>query len=155
MLMVNLLITMDMGLAGAAIDDDVFTLRQLFVNNVQSNEYYQMLLGISVEELNAESERFREQGTFSGEVGDLVMKVCYDILQIPILVITSMPRHSYVPFIPDEMVVTSTLYVAFNAFGPGHYYGTPPTTLQEQGKVYYGLNISKKKALLEGFLGTG
>ena len=145
----------DMGLAGAAIDDDVFTLRQLFVNNVQSNEYYQMLLGISVEELNAESERFREQGTFSGEVGDLVMKVCSDILQIPILVITSMPRHSYVPFIPDEMVVTSTLYVAFNAFGPGHYDGTGPTTLQEQGKFYYGLNISKKKALLEGFLGTG
>jgi len=145
----------DMGLAGAAIDDDVFTLRQLFVNNVQSSEYYQMLLGISVEELNAESERFREQGTFSGEVGDLVMKVCSDILQIPILVITSMPRHSYVPFIPDEMVVTSTLYVAFNAFGPGHYDGTRPTTLQEQGKFYYGLNISKKKALLEGFLGTG
>ena len=145
----------DMGLAGAAIDDDVFTLRQLFVNNVQSNEYYQMLLGISVEELNAESERFREQGTFSGEVGDLVMKVCSDILQIPILVITSMPRHSYVPFIPDEMVVTSTLYVAFNAFGPGHYDGTRPMILQEQGKLYYGLNISKKKALLEGFLGTG
>ena len=145
----------DMGLAGAAIDDDVFTLRQLFVNNVQSNECYHMLLGISEEELKAETERFREQGTFSGEVGDLVMKVCSDILQIPILVITSMPRHSYVPLIPDEMVVTSTLYVAFNAFGPGHYDGTRPTTLQEKGKFYYGLNPSKKKALLEGFLGTG
>ena len=78
-----------------------------------------MLLGISVEELNAETGRFREQETFFGEVGDLVMKVCSDILQIPILVITSMPRHSYVPFIPDKMVVTST-YVAFNAFGPSH-----------------------------------
>lgn len=78
----------DMGLAGAAIDDDVFTLRQLFVNKVQSNEYYQMLLGISVEELNAETERFQEQGTFSGEVGDLVMKVCSNILEIPMLVIT-------------------------------------------------------------------
>ena len=66
-----------------------------------------------------------------------------------------MPRQSYVPFIPDEMVATSTLYVAFNAFGPGHYDGTRPTTLQEQGKFYFGLNISKKKALLEGFLGTG
>ena len=58
----------DMGLAGAVIDDDVFTLCQLFVNNVQSNEYYQTLLGISVEELNAESERFREQGTFSAKL---------------------------------------------------------------------------------------
>ena len=110
----------DMGLAGAAIDDDISTLRQSFVNNVQSDEYYQMLLGILVEELNAETERFREQGTFSGEVCDLVMKACSDILQIPILVITSMPRHSYVLFIPDEVVVTGTLYVAFNAFGPSH-----------------------------------
>ena len=145
----------DMGLAGAAINDNVFNLRQLFVNNVQSNEYYQMLPGISVEELNAETERFREQGTFSGEVSDPVMKVCSDILQIPILVTTSMPRHLYVPFIPDEMVVTSTLYVVFNVFGTGHYDETQPRTLQEQGKFYYGLNLSKKKALLEGYLGTG
>ncbi|PFX32945.1 hypothetical protein AWC38_SpisGene2234 [Stylophora pistillata] len=62
----------DLGLTGANLDDDVFNLRQLFVDNVQSNEYYQMLLGISKEELNTETERFREQGTFSGEVGDLV-----------------------------------------------------------------------------------
>ena len=125
----------DLGLTGANLDDDVFTLRQLFVDNVQSNEYYQMLLGISKEELNTETERFREQGTFSGEVGDLVMKVCSDLLQIPILVITSMPSYSYVPFIPDQVVATSTLYVAFNAFGPGHYDGTRPVK-RVQGKNY-------------------
>ena len=45
-------------LARATTDDDVFTLRQLFVDNVQSNEYYQMLLGILKEELNRETERF-------------------------------------------------------------------------------------------------
>ena len=123
----------DLGLTRANLDDDVFTLRQLFVDNVQSNEYYQMLLGISKEELNTETERFREQGTFSGEVGDLVMKVCTDLLQIPILVVTSMPSYSYVPFIPDQVVTTSTLYVAFNAFGPGHYDGTRPVT-RVQGK---------------------
>lgn len=54
----------DLGLRGANLDDDVFTLRQLFVDNVQSNEYYQMLLGISKEELNTETERFREQGSW-------------------------------------------------------------------------------------------
>lgn len=109
------------------------------MDNVQSNEYYQMLLGISKEELNTETERLREQGTFSGEVGDLVMKVCSDLLQIPLLVVTSMSSYSYVPFIPDQVVVTSTLYVAFNAFGPGHYNGTRPVT-QVQGKYYYALN---------------
>ena len=94
----------DLGLTRANLDDDVFTLRQLFVDNVRSNEYYQMLPGISKEELNTETERFREQGTFSGDVGDLVMKVCSDLLQIPILVVTSMPSGSYVPFIPDQEV---------------------------------------------------
>lgn len=58
----------DLGLTGANLDDDVFTLRQLFVDDVQSNEYYQMLLGISKEELNTETERFREQGTFQGKL---------------------------------------------------------------------------------------
>ena len=111
----------DLGLTGANLDDDVFTLRQLFVDNVQSNEYYQMLLGISKEELNTETERFREQGTFSGEVGDLVMKVCSDLLQIPL------------PFIPCQVVASSTLYVAFNAFGPDHYDRTRPVT-RVQGK---------------------
>ena len=129
----------DLGLRGATLDDDVFTLRQLFVDNVQSNEYYQMLLGISKEELNTETERFREQGTFSGEVGDLVMKVCSDLLQIPILVVTSMPSYSYVPFIPDQAVATSTLYVAFNAFGPGHYDGTRQVT-RVLGKYPHRLN---------------
>ena len=90
------------------------------MDNVQSNEYYQMLLGIS-KEVNTETERFREQGTFSGEVGDLVMKVCSDLLQIPL------------PFIPDQVVATSTLYAAFNAFGPDHYDRTRPAT-RVQGK---------------------
>lgn len=35
----------DLGLTGANLDGDVFTLHQLFVDNVQSNEYYQMLVG--------------------------------------------------------------------------------------------------------------
>ena len=137
----------DMGLSGESIDDDVFALRQLFVDNVQSNEYYQMLLGISKEDLNTETERFREPGTFSGEVGDLVMKVCSDVLQTPILVVTSMPHCSYVPFIPDELLITSTLYVAYNAFGPGHYDGTQPMT-RIQGTVASIRQIEEKSPLI-------
>ena len=77
------------------------------------------------------------------------MKVCSDVLQIPILVITSMPRCSYVLFIPDEVVVTSTLYVAYNAFGPGHYHGTRKKT-RVQGKVYYGLNFEYSGRSIRG-----
>ena len=73
---------------GLSIDEDVFQLRQHFVNHVQSNDYYQMLTGIPVLDINAETERFREEGTFCGEVGDLVVKVCSDILQVAIVIIT-------------------------------------------------------------------
>ena len=102
-------------------DSDVLKLRQLFVDNVQSNDHYQMLSGIPSAELNAETERFREPGTFSGDIGDLVIKVCSDFLQIPILVVTSINGSPYVPFIPDETVTTKPIYIAFNAYGPGHY----------------------------------
>ena len=105
-------------------DSDVLKLRQLFVDNVQSNDHYQMLSGIPSAELNAETERFREPGTFSGDIGDLVIKVCSDFLRIPILVVTSINGSPYVPFIPDEPVITKPIYIAFNAYGPGHYDGT-------------------------------
>ena len=74
--------------------------------------------------LNAKTERFREPGTFSGDIGDLVIKVSSDFLRIPILVVTSINGSPYVPFIPDEPVITKPIYIAFNAYGPGHYDGT-------------------------------
>lgn len=109
---------------GRGIDDDVFHLRQLFVNSVQSSEHYQLLTGIPLPEMNAETERFRDQGSFCGDVGDLVIKVCSDILQTPIIIITSIHGAPYVPFIPDDAVTDEVLYLAYNAFGPGHYDGT-------------------------------
>ena len=109
---------------GNSANADVLKLRQLFVDNVQSNDLYQMLAGIPSVDLNAETERFREPGTFSGDIGDLVIKVCSDFPQIPIIVVTSINGSPYVPFIPDESVITKPIYIAFNAYGPGHYDGT-------------------------------
>ena len=109
---------------GNNVDADVLKLRQLFVDNVQSNDHYQMLSGIPSVDLNAETERFREPGTFSGDIGDLVIKVCSDFLQVPIIVVTSINGSPYVPFIPDEAVITKPIYIAFNTYGPGHYDGT-------------------------------
>lgn len=105
-------------------DSDVLKLCQLFVDNVQSNDHYQMLSRIPSAELNAKTERFREPGTFSGDIGDLVIKVCSDFLRRPILVVTSINGSPYVPFIPDEPVITKPIYIAFNAYGPRHYDGT-------------------------------
>ena len=88
---------------GRNVDQEMFSFRQTFVDNVQS-EYYQMLTGIPKEELNIESERFSNEGTFSGDMGDLIMKVCSDFLQIPIIIISSLVGNRFVPFIPEETV---------------------------------------------------
>lgn len=118
---------------GMSIDEDVFQLRQLFVDHIQSNDSYQMLIGIPLLDLNDETERFREEGTFCGEVGDLVIKVCSDILRVPIMVITSIVGTPYLPFIPDESVTDQPLFIAFTASGAGHYDGTNKIE-KERGK---------------------
>lgn len=109
---------------GKRTDTDVLKLRQLFVDNVQSNDYYQMFTGIPSLYLNDETERFREPGTLRGDVGDLVIKVCSDLLQVSMIVVTSIIGSPYVPFIPDDVVITKPIYLAYQAFGPGHYDGT-------------------------------
>ena len=87
---------------GLTIDENVFQLCQLFLNHVQSNDYYQMLTEIPLLDINAERERFREEGTFCGEVGDLVVKVRSNILQVAIVIMTSMAGSPFVYFIQDE-----------------------------------------------------
>ena len=105
-------------------DKDIYHLRQLFVDRVQSNDFYQMLIGTPLLDLNTEMERFREEGTFCGEVGDLVIKVCSDILCVPIMLVTNIAGTPYLPFIPDESVTDQPLFIAFMALGPGHYDAT-------------------------------
>lgn len=117
------------------MDSDVLKLCQLFVDNVQSNDYYQMLTGIPSLDLNAETERFREPGTFCGDVGDLVIKVCSDILQVPIIVVTSIVGSPYVPFMPDDAVINKPIYLAYQAFGAGHYDGTVQAADRNTGTV--------------------
>ena len=114
---------LDLGL-GRSVDEDVFHLRQLFVDSVQSNDYYQMLTGLPISDINADTERSRDQGSFCGDVGDLVIKVCSDLLRIPIIVVTSISGTPFVPFIPDDAVTDRTIYIGYTAFGPGHYDGT-------------------------------
>lgn len=75
-----------------------------------------------------------------GNLGDLVMRVCADILQVPIVIITSLESFPYTTFVPDGAIVTSSVYLAFNAAAPGHYDAT-----QSVGKCsnsYYFLNVS-------------
>ena len=75
---------------GKGLDEDVFQFRQCFMDTVQINEHYLMFSGIPLDNINDETERIRDQRSFCGEIGDLVITVCPDILKIPNFVITSM-----------------------------------------------------------------
>ena len=110
--------------SGRTEEEDAYTLRQLFVNNVQSNELYQVVTGVSPERLNEETELFRERGTFCGNLGDLVVRVCADLLQVPIVVITSLASFPYTTFLPDSVMVSTPLYLAYDATACGHYDAT-------------------------------
>lgn len=100
-----------------------------------------MLTGIPISDMNAETERFRDQNSFCGDVGDLVIKVCSDLLRIPIIVVTSLNGTPFVPFIPDDAVTDRAIYIGYTAFGPGHYDGTAVNEANI-GKIF-GLRIFK------------
>ena len=112
-----------LGLSGSE-KDDAYSLRQLFVDQVQSNEMYQMMTGVDPGRLNEETELFRERGTFCGNLGDLVVRVCADVLQIPVVVITSLASFPYTSFVPADLIATTPLYLAFDATACGHYDAT-------------------------------
>ena len=105
-------------------EEDAYTLRKLFVNHVQSNELYQMVTGVSPDKLNEETELFRERGTFCGNLGDLVVRVCANVLHVPIVVITSLASFPYTTFLPDSVLVITPLYLAYDATACGHYDAT-------------------------------
>ena len=64
------------------------------MDTVQINEHYLMFSGIPLDN-NDETEPIQEQRSFCGEIGDLVIKICSDILKIPIF-ITHSTKHCYV-----------------------------------------------------------
>ena len=73
---------------GKGLDEDLF--HQCFMDTVQINEHYLMFSGIPLDNITDKTEQIRDQRSFCGEIGDLVIKVCLDILKIPISVITRM-----------------------------------------------------------------
>ena len=50
--------------------------------------------------------------------------VCADVLHVPIVVITSLASFPYTPFLPDSVMVTTPLYLAYDATACGHYDAT-------------------------------
>ena len=54
------------------------------------------------------------------------MKVCSEILNLAIVVVTSMDAAPYIPFVPARFCCDCPLYVAYSSGVLGHYDSTKP-----------------------------
>ena len=57
---------------------------------------------------------FRARGVFDREIGDVVMKICANIVKIPIMVVTSNQSIPCIPFFPNDVLSSEPIYVAYH-----------------------------------------
>ena len=102
---------------------DTENLRLLFVREVTENldEYREwMSCSSNVREI----ERFKTDGHFASDIGDICAKACANLLRVPIIVITALPNVPSIPFLPKHFITAVPMYLAYDHSGPGHYDAT-------------------------------
>ncbi|CAH3165526.1 unnamed protein product [Porites lobata] len=102
---------------------DTENLRLLFVREVTENldEYREwMSCSSNVREI----ERFKTDGHFASDIGDICTKACANLLRVPIIVITALPNVPSIPFLPKHFITAVPTYLAYDHSGPGHYDAT-------------------------------
>ena len=117
---------MSLNLLSGSEDEDIFTLRQIFVEELirGEEEYSGFLSAESTRTLTERANEFKIPGVFDREIGDLTMKVCSNVLRIPIIIITSSRSTPVVPIVPDRSLCNTPIYIAFHYYGAGHYDAT-------------------------------
>ena len=114
-----------LNLMAGSEDEDTFTVRQLFVEEfIRGEDEYSGFVAESTTTLTERANEFRMKGVFDREIGDLVMKVCCNVLKVSIIIITSSRSTPVVPFVPDSPLSTTPIYIAFHYYGAGHYDAT-------------------------------
>lgn len=105
----------------------------LFVQELKENfdEYREWMSGNSMHMLS-EIKMFARDGYFASEVGDICARATAQLLQIPIVLVTALPTVPTIPFIPEEIVTTEPIYIAYDHSGPGHYDATKGKVLLTQ-----------------------
>lgn len=98
-------------------------------------EYYQSFLPSEVN-IISEADRFRQSGTFSGPLGDLIPLAIANVIQIPLFVLNPSYLTPFMMICPESMVpAQEAVYLAYNGSGPGHYDALVIQSQPEQGQV--------------------
>ena len=106
---------------GLSVEEDTKLLRQLLVKEITTNlNTYKGW--ITMETFKDDLENFKQSGYFANNIGDLCAKVCSNVLRVSIVVVTALADVPCLPFIPlQHMIGSSTIYLAYTHYGPGHY----------------------------------
>lgn len=107
-------------------EEDISTLRKLFVQEIlkRDEEFLSFIPSEDRDSLQMRAVEFRQNGVFDRSLGDLVMKVCAQVLKVPIMVVTSHENYPYVSFLPGSALTNRFIYVAYHYYGAGHYDAT-------------------------------
>ena len=96
-------------------------LRQLTVDEFQKNpqHYSSFFEGIDI---YTESEKFRRNGEFSGRLGDALPLAMTNVLNIPIIILTTVHNMPFLSLAPrTNFSHDVVIYLSYIQDGPGHY----------------------------------
>ncbi len=105
--------------------EDASLLRTLFIQEFMNNvNRYKDWIDLDEDQFFQEVSYLKQEGSFGSNLADLCVKVCANVLGLPIVVITSYPSAPHFSVFPTEMIFSKPIYIAFNHTSPGHYDGT-------------------------------
>ena len=110
------------GLSGQTNAEDLSEyLRQLTVDEFQKNLHDYRLFFEDID-LYLESEKFRRNGEFTGRLGDALPLAMTNVLNIPILILTTVHNMPFLSLAPRTSLGHDTvIYLSYIQDGPGHY----------------------------------
>lgn len=107
----------------ADLATNVLQLRNLLVTewleNAREYEKFVTTQQMSFQEL---AQSYKKPGVFAGELGNIMATGLANVLQINVVLFTSMRRMETLPIVPrGKALISYPLYLAFNHSGCGHY----------------------------------
>lgn len=106
-------------------EDKINVLRQLIVQEFTGPNrhlYEPFMITNTTDSYDTEAQKFLRPGHYDSELGNCVPMAMSNILQIPLVIFTSMENYPITQIIPRTRVLSEVpIYLAYNHGGSGHY----------------------------------
>ena len=106
------------------------TLRELTVKKflgVHRDEYVSYLDLTHREHFENMANKFNNKGCFDCELGNATPLALADVLQVPLIIMSSTENFPVIPVIPRKTLTNAPMYITYQRIGAGHYDATIET----------------------------